>query len=143
MLDLLEPLLNNSHMQFRRLDGKMTRQARDKAVKDFSMNPKVTVLLVSLMAGNVGLNLTAASHVIIVDPWWNPFVEDQAIGRAHRIGQTRPVTVYRSAVQGTIEERVLYLQEKKRRMVERAFGGDIFGDHAKLTEEDVSYLFNV
>lgn len=158
MLDLLEPVLNSRHMQFRRLDGKMTRKARDKAVKAFNMNPKVlsliffifyalsripelnlhnnqmfetfqqplfvdilqltqiysysqvTVLLVSLMAGNVGLNLTAASHVIIVDPWWNPFVEEQAIGRVHRIGQTRPVTVHRLAVHGTIEERVLYLQ---------------------------------
>lgn len=68
------------------------------------------MLLVSLMAGNVGLNLTAASHMIIIDPWWNPFVEDQAIGRAHRIGQTRPVNVYRLAVQGTIEERILHLQ---------------------------------
>ncbi|TVU16154.1 hypothetical protein EJB05_39705, partial [Eragrostis curvula] len=143
MLDLLEPLISSSHMQFRRFDGTMGLKARDKAVKDFSMNPKVTVLLVSLMAGSVGLNLTAASHVIIIDPWWNPSVEDQAIGRAHRIGQTRPVTVYRLAVQGTIEERVLYLQEKKRRMVERAFGRDMFGDDAKLTEEDLRYLFNV
>lgn len=64
----------------------------------------------SLKAGGVGLNLVAASHVIIIDPWWNPFLEDQAIGRAHRIGQTRPVTVYRLVVEGTIEERVLELQ---------------------------------
>ncbi|GJN26361.1 hypothetical protein PR202_gb14287 [Eleusine coracana subsp. coracana] len=114
MLDLLEPVLNSSHIQYRRFDGKMNRTARGKEVKDFEMNPKVTVLLVSLMAGNVGLNLTAASHVIIVDPWWNPFVEEQAIGRAHRIGQTRPLNVYRLVVQGTIEERVLHLQVRSR-----------------------------
>jgi SNF2 family DNA or RNA helicase len=82
---------------------------------------QVTVLLVSLKAAGVGLNLFAASHVIITDPWWNPFMEDQAIGRAHRIGQTCPVTVYRLVVKddtiyldnekgGTIEERVLKLQ---------------------------------
>jgi len=67
----------------------------------------VTVLLVSLKAAGVGLSLFAASHVIITDPWWNPFMEDQAIGRAHRIGQTRPITVYRLVVKGTIEEFVL------------------------------------
>jgi SNF2 family DNA or RNA helicase len=74
---------------------------------DIHFSSQVRVLLVSLMAGNVGLNLTAASHVIIVDPWWNPFVEDQAIGRAHRIGQTSPVTVHRLVVEDTIEKRVL------------------------------------
>ena len=67
-------------------------------------------MLASLKAAGVGLNLVAASHVIITDPWWNPFIEDQAIGRAHRLGQTRPVTVYRLVVKGTIEERVLQLQ---------------------------------
>lgn len=79
----------------------------------------MTVLLMSLKAGGAGLNLSAASHVIITDPWWNPSMEDQAIGRAHRIGQTRPVTVYRlvvkatrniAMIEGTIEERVLKLQ---------------------------------
>jgi SNF2 family DNA or RNA helicase len=71
---------------------------------------QVTVLLVSLKAGSVGLNLVAASHVIIVDPWWKGALEDQAMGRAHRIGQTRPVTVYRLVVEDIIEERILALQ---------------------------------
>ncbi len=92
-------------------------------------------MLVSLTAGGTGLNLTAADHVFLMDPWWNPAVEDQAADRAHRIGQERPVLVYRMVAKDTVEERVLGLQERKRRVAEAALG--VGGGAAAITREDV------
>ncbi|XP_006841730.2 helicase-like transcription factor CHR28 isoform X1 [Amborella trichopoda] len=144
MLDLLEVPLKDSCIQYRRLDGTMSVVARDKAVKDFNTLPEVTVLIMSLKAASLGLNLIAASHVILMDLWWNPTTEDQAIDRAHRIGQTRPVTVSRLTVKDTVEDRILALQEKKREMVASAFGEDENGGHrTRLTVEDLKYLFMV
>jgi len=80
------------------------------------------VMLVSLKAGGTGLNLTAADHVFLLDPWWNPAVEDQAADRAHRIGQDRPVMVYRMVAKDTVEERILALQLKKRALSDVALG---------------------
>jgi SNF2 family DNA or RNA helicase len=79
-------------------------------------------MLVSLKAGGTGLNLTAADHVFLLDPWWNPAVEDQAADRAHRIGQERPVMVYRMVAKNTVEERILALQTKKRAIADVALG---------------------
>uniref|UniRef100_A0A3Q7EYI9 Helicase C-terminal domain-containing protein n=1 Tax=Solanum lycopersicum TaxID=4081 RepID=A0A3Q7EYI9_SOLLC len=105
---------------------------------------KVTVMLMSLKAGNLGLNMVAASHVILLDLWWNPTTEDQAIDRAHRIGQTRAVTVSRLTVKDTVEDRIIALQEDKRNMVASAFGEDQSGGTAsRLTVEDLRYLFNL
>ena len=81
------------------------------------------VLIASLRAGGIGLNLTAADHVVIFDPWWNPAAEDQAADRAHRIGQTRPVMVYRLVARDTVEERILALQQRKRALADTALGG--------------------
>lgn len=100
------------------LDG--SSQDRDAQVKTFQSDPSCRVFLISLKAGGYGLNLTAADHVILLDPWWNPAVESQAIDRAHRIGQQRVVTAYRLAIRGTVEERILALQAKKRGLVEAA-----------------------
>ncbi|KAG9441122.1 hypothetical protein H6P81_016976 [Aristolochia fimbriata] len=142
MLDLLEISLKESSIQFRRLDGTMTLASRDKAVKDFTTNPEVTVMIMSLKAGNLGLNMVAANHVIILDLWWNPTTEDQAVDRAHRIGQTRHVTVSRLTIENTVEDRILALQEKKREMVSSAFGEDRSGGSAsRLTVEDLRFLF--
>ncbi|KAJ0475858.1 putative DNA helicase [Helianthus annuus] len=103
---------------------------------------QVTVMLMSLKAGNLGLNMVAASHVILFDLWWNPTTEDQAIDRAHRIGQTRAVTVSRLTVKDTVEDRILALQDEKRKMVASAFGEDQGGMSApRLTAEDLRYLF--
>ncbi|CAA6658431.1 unnamed protein product [Spirodela intermedia] len=124
MLDLLEARLKSSSIQYRRLDGTMSVAARDKAVKDFNTLPEVTVMIMSLKAASLGLNMVAACHVLLLDLWWNPTTEDQAIDRAHRIGQTRPVTVSRLTVENTVEDRILALQEKKREMVASAFGED-------------------
>lgn len=122
----------------------MSLAARDRAVKEFNTNPEVTVMLMSLKAGNLGLNMVAASHVILLDLWWNPTTEDQAIDRAHRIGQTRAVTVSRLTVKDTVEDRIIALQEDKRNMVASAFGEDQSGGTAsRLTVEDLRYLFNL
>lgn len=101
-------------------------------------------MLMSLKAGNLGLNMVAACHVILLDLWWNPTTEDQAVDRAHRIGQTRPVTVTRLTVANSIEDRILALQEKKRIMVSSVLGQDGGGGAAsRLSIEDLKSLFNV
>ncbi|XP_011095177.1 helicase-like transcription factor CHR28 [Sesamum indicum] len=142
MLDLVEMSLKNSCINYRRLDGTMSIAARDKAVKEFNTDPEVDVMLMSLKAGNLGLNMVAACRVILLDLWWNPTTEDQAVDRAHRIGQTRPVTVSRLTIKDTVEDRILALQEEKRKMVASAFGEDQSGGHAtRLTVEDLRFLF--
>ncbi|RDX76787.1 Helicase-like transcription factor CHR28, partial [Mucuna pruriens] len=142
MLDLLEACLKNSSIQYRRLDGTMSVTARDKAVKDFNTLPEVSVMIMSLKAASLGLNMVAACHVLMLDLWWNPTTEDQAIDRAHRIGQTRPVTVLRLTVKDTVEDRILALQQKKRKMVASAFGEDgTGGRQSRLTVDDLKYLF--
>ena len=85
---------------------------------EFQGDPSVGLFLISLKAGGTGLNLTAASYVVLLDPWWNPAVEDQAADRAHRIGQRNPVTVYRLVAKGTVEEKVLALHAEKRALSE-------------------------
>ncbi|KAK8629406.1 hypothetical protein V6N13_078248 [Hibiscus sabdariffa] len=142
MLDLFEGCLKSSSIQYRRLDGTMSVAARDKAVKDFNTLPEVSVMIMSLKAASLGLNMVAACHVLLLDLWWNPTTEDQAIDRAHRIGQTRPVSVLRLTVKDTVEDRILALQQKKRKMVASAFGEDETGGRqTRLTVEDLEYLF--
>jgi superfamily II DNA or RNA helicase len=120
LLDLVEPHLRDAGFGFTRIDGS-TRNRAD-VVDRFQSPDGPPILLASLKAGGVGLNLTAADHVFILDPWWNPFVEDQAADRTHRIGQDRPVSVYRLVAEDTVEERVLALQERKREIAEAALG---------------------
>ena len=101
----------------------------------------MSVFLVSLKAGGVGLNLTSADYVFLLDPWWNPAAEAQAIDRTHRIGQTRPVVAYRLIARGTVEERVQELQDKKRALVAAVLGDDsrLLG---KLTRADLEALIS-
>ncbi|XP_024402469.1 helicase-like transcription factor CHR28 isoform X2 [Physcomitrium patens] len=144
MLDLLELPLKKSGLCYRRLDGTMSVVARDRAVSDFNTLPEVTVMIMSLKAASLGLNMVAASHVLLLDVWWNPTTEDQAIDRAHRIGQTRTVNVSRFTVKNTIEDRILALQERKRQIVASAFGENDGGEQKnRLTVEDLRYLFRV
>ena len=96
------------------------------------------VMLISLKAGGTGLTLTAADHVFLVDPWWNPAVEDQAADRAHRIGQDRPVLIHRLVAENTVEERILALQERKRAIADAALGEA--NQAAGLTKEDLLAL---
>ncbi|KAL8139848.1 hypothetical protein V2J09_005869 [Rumex salicifolius] len=141
MLDLMQVTLLQSGINFRRLDGTMNLFARDKAVREFNTKPEVDVMLMSLKAGNLGLNMVSACHVIMLDLWWNPTTEDQAIDRAHRIGQTRAVTVSRLTVKDTVEDRILALQEKKRKMVASAYGEENSGGSACLSVQDLRFLF--
>jgi SNF2 family DNA or RNA helicase len=134
MLDLLEPKLRERGLAFVRLDGSTVDRAG--VVDRFQRDRELPVFLVSLKAGGVGLNLTAADHVFLFDPWWNPAVEEQAFDRAHRIGQEKPVFVYRLVAAETVEERILDLQREKRGLAELAAGGSA----ASLTREDLLRL---
>ncbi|GEP45855.1 DEAD/DEAH box helicase [Brevifollis gellanilyticus] len=115
-LKLVRAKLDDQGIDYGYIDG--SSNDREAQVKAFQSDPNRKVFLISLKAGGYGLNLTAADHVILLDPWWNPAVESQAIDRAHRIGQQRVVTAYRLAMRGTVEERILALQQKKRGLVE-------------------------
>ncbi len=132
-LDLVEPHLRAAGIDFERLDGSTID--RQGVVERFQAAEGPPVLLISLRAGGTGLNLTAADHVFLLDPWWNPAVEEQAADRAHRIGQDRPVSVYRLVARETVEERILALQERKRALAEAALSG---ADRASsITREDL------
>jgi superfamily II DNA or RNA helicase len=135
LLDRVEPVLRGAELVFARLDGATRNRAA--VVDHFQSESGPPVLLVSLRAGGTGLNLTAADSVFILDPWWNPAVEEQAADRAHRIGQTRPVMIYRLVSTDTVEERVLALQGRKRALAEAALGG---ADGPAITREELLEL---
>lgn len=109
-----------------------------KALDDFNNKPDVVCLLVSLQAGSVGLNLVVANHLFLIDPWWNPAVEDQAIERVHRIGQTKSVRVVRFICKDTVEERMIEIQEKKRELIKNV----IFRQEERKRQnmEDMRYI---
>jgi superfamily II DNA or RNA helicase len=115
-LALVQDELTRAGLSFLYLDGATPTRARAQLVERFQRG-EADVFLISLKAGGTGINLTAADYVIHLDPWWNPAVEDQATDRAHRIGQTRPVTVYRLIARGTVEERILTMHSEKRALV--------------------------
>ncbi|EAA36535.3 hypothetical protein GE21DRAFT_2096 [Neurospora crassa] len=141
-LDLIECSLKfKLNIKYRRYTGNMSRSQRDNAIQAFVEDPDVKVLLVSLKAGNAGLNLTVASRVIVCDPFWNPFIEDQAVDRAYRIGQQREVHVYKILVQETIEDRIIELQNLKRNIVETALDETEGKQLARLSIDDLNYLF--
>ncbi len=138
LLDLLEPHLTAARIRFTRLDGSTVD--RGAVVGEFQAEDGPHVMLLSLKAGGTGLNLTAADHVFLVDPWWNPAVEDQAADRAHRIGQDKPVMVYRMVARDTVEERILELQAKKRALADAALSDA--GGAAAITREDLLALLS-
>ncbi|MGV9709924.1 DEAD/DEAH box helicase [Gordonia sp. NPDC003424] len=120
------------------LDGSMNAAQRARAIEEFTSGD-TKVFLISLKAGGFGLNLTEADYCFVCDPWWNPAAEAQAVDRAHRIGQTRPVTVYRLVSAGTIEEKVVELQDKKRKLFDAVVDdGDLFG--TVISADDVRSL---
>ncbi|KAJ3410608.1 hypothetical protein HDV05_003558 [Chytridiales sp. JEL 0842] len=124
-LDLIHWRLSRAGFTCVKLDGRMSPQARDAVIKSFMTDPQVTIFLVSLKAGGVALNLTEASRVFILDPWWNPAVEDQAFDRIHRLGQTRPIKITRLIIENSIESRILQLQEKKKMLFQSTVGKDV------------------
>ncbi len=161
LFELLEPLLEEGHkvllfsqfveclkiietefgkrkVPYHMLTGQTTR--RERVVTAFTEDPKPCVFLLSLRAGGLGLNLTAASYVILFDPWWNPAIEAQAIDRTHRIGQTRTVIAYRLLTEGTVEERIWELQQRKSALAKDLLGEESFA--RSLSRTDLEWLLS-
>jgi SNF2 family DNA or RNA helicase len=136
-LQIIANTLKGARLPFLYLDGSVPMRQREQLVADFQRG-KSPIFLISLKAGGVGLNLTAANYVIHLDPWWNPAIEDQASDRAHRIGQERPVTIYRLIASGTIEEKIIRLHQNKRSMADALLqDADMF---SQISAEDVIRL---
>ena len=138
LLDLVEPHLTRAGIAFCRLDG--STRDRQSVVELFQSEGGPPAMLISLKAGGTGLNLTAADHVFLMDPWWNPAVEDQAADRAHRIGQDKPVMVYRLVAKDTVEEGILALQDRKRALADAALGEA--SQAAAITRDDLLALLS-
>jgi non-specific serine/threonine protein kinase len=141
MLALIREKMKELGVDYEYFDGSTTAADREKAIKRFQEEDNCRVFLISLKAGGVGLNLTAADYVYIVDPWWNPAVEQQAIDRTHRIGQTKNIFAYRMICTDTVEDKILKLQERKRALAKDLITDDE-GFVKSLTREDVEYLFS-
>ncbi|KAF2820357.1 hypothetical protein CC86DRAFT_471446 [Ophiobolus disseminans] len=142
LLDLVEVPLVQNHFRYQRYDGSMSMDARADAVEAF-MESDDNIMLVSLKAGNAGLNLWRASQVIMLDPFWNPFVEEQAIDRAHRMPQNREVTVHRILVPETVEDRICTLQDKKREIIGAALDENTSKGLARLSVRELKFLFGM
>lgn len=141
MLSILREHLDRQGIVYEYLDGK-TRD-RKARVEHFQDDPACPVFLISLKAGGLGLNLTAADYVFLLDPWWNPAVEAQAIDRAHRVGQTRTVFAYRLICRDTVEEKIAELQKQKRELADAILAGDDSSNVLKdLSVEDLELLFS-
>jgi SNF2 family DNA or RNA helicase len=138
LLNKIEVVLKRESLSFGRIDG--STKNRGDIVDSFQNQDSLSVLLLSLKAAGTGLNLTAADHVFIVDPWWNPAIEDQAADRAYRIGQNKPVMVYRLVAKDTVEEKILLLKEKKRALANAVI--DAKGASMSLSREDLLALFS-
>ena len=141
MLSLIKDKMRELEVDFEYFDGSSTINEREAAIQRFQNEDSCRVFLISLKAGGVGLNLTAADYVYIVDPWWNPAVEQQAIDRTHRIGQTKNIFAYRMICTDTVEDKILKLQERKRTLAKDLITDDE-GFVKTLTKEDVEYLFS-
>lgn len=141
MLALIKEKLKEQEIPFVYFDGSTSTTDRQKAIESFQNDEECRVFLISLKAGGVGLNLTAADYVYIVDPWWNPAVEQQAIDRTHRIGQTKNIFAYRMICKDTIEDKILQLQERKRSLAKELIADDATFVKS-LSRADVEYLFS-
>ncbi|CCG23827.1 hypothetical protein CORT_0E02400 [Candida orthopsilosis Co 90-125] len=142
LFDLMKFVLDYQKIPFLRYDGSMSIENKNTVIKQFYQN-EADVLLISLRSGNVGLTLTCANHVILMDPFWNPFVEDQAMDRAHRIGQEREVHVHRILVANTVESRIIELQENKRRLIGDALDERELKSISRLGRRELGFLFGL
>jgi hypothetical protein len=143
LLDLLQVPIEKKGWKCERYDGGMNSQRRNDAIVRFTEQADCKIMLISLKAGNAGLNLVAASRVIILDPFWNPFIEMQAVDRAYRIGQMKSVEVHRILVEGTVEDRILELQQQKRELVDAALDEGAMKSLGRLDERQLAFLFGV
>ena len=137
-LHLIRDVFDQERISYQYLDGSTSAAARMKAVDDFQ-NGQGDFFLISLKTCGTGLNLTAASYVILTDPWWNPAVEQQAADRVHRIGQQQPVTIYRLIASGTVEEIVLQLHARKKMSSEEILSET---ESTTVTLEELMFLFD-
>jgi SNF2 family DNA or RNA helicase len=142
MLDLLGTECKQRGIAYYHFDGQTPPDKRAEMVSRFQQeDDKTNVFLISLKAGNAGLNLTAASYVFLFDPWWNTAVQQQAIDRTHRIGQTKNVFAYKMICKDTIEEKIISLQQRKKQLADDLVSADE-GFVKSLSEEDIQYLFS-
>ncbi len=142
-LDHIQTEIEKMNWSFSRIDGSYSLKKREQEIESFQ-NDKSSIFLISLKAGGLGLNLTQANYIFLMDPWWNPAVENQAIDRAYRIGQKRNLTVYRPIIKNSVEEKVLLLQEKKKELFKDLLGSDSDEiQSGKLTSEDFKYLLGL
>lgn len=131
-----------SRIGYARLDGTMSQKEREQHLENFRTKPGVTVLLMSLKAGGLGLNLTEANICVLLEPWWNSFIEQQALSRVHRMGQTKQVYVKRFIALNTIEESILEVQRRKQALADSALtSGRDMKDGNKLSEEELRMFF--
>lgn len=143
LFDIMKIGLDEREIPFLRYDGTMTLDRKNETIKRFYQEPEMKVMLLSLRAGNSGLTLTCASHVIIMDPFWNPFVEEQAMDRAHRIGQEREVFVHKILITDTVETRIMELQDRKKEMVGTALDEKGLKSVSKLGPKELGFLFGI
>jgi len=147
MLDIVEIPLKKHAFKYVRLDGSSSQAEREKVLREFANSPDVRVFLISLRAGGLGLNLTAANHVFLLDPWWNPAVDDQAIDRVHRLGQKHEVLVKKLIIKDSLEGKILLMQEKKSTMARGVLGGGGgkggTGSANSLTADDIKFIFDL
>lgn len=142
LFDLLKLVLHYQKIPFLRYDGTMNMESKNTVIKEFYKSD-TRVLLLSLRSGNAGLTLTCANHIIIMDPFWNPYVEDQAMGRAHRIGQEREVHVHRVLIEGTVESRIMELQEHKKELIGEALDESKMKSISQLDRRELGFLFGL
>ncbi len=134
---ILHPEIEEENWKYSKLTGKTTK--RENVIRQFQEDPDNRIFLISLKAGGVGLNLTEADYVFIIDPWWNPAAENQAINRAHRIGQNKHVFVYRFISENSIEEKIQKLKERKSSLADKFINSN--NPFQKITQEDIVDLF--
>jgi len=139
-LKIIERYCSSKKTKFSYIDGSVSAEKRKEQINNFQSNEDIKLFLLSLKAGGVGINLTAAGYSILFDPWWNPAVEAQAVDRIHRIGQTKKVIVYKMITKGTVEEKILELQEKKKELVKNLVANES-SFYKSLTKKDIIALF--
>ena len=142
VLDLIEPYFIAENLPYFRLDGKVPTAKRQALVKAFQESEESAFFLMSLKAGGIGLNLTRASYVFHLDPWWNPAVENQASDRAHRLGQTQPVFIIKPVMRHSIEEKILALKAKKEALYQAILNQAYGAKNVSLSQKDFEYLLS-
>jgi SNF2 family DNA or RNA helicase len=136
-LELVKEYIESKNWRFSMLTGQTNK--REKVINEFQSDPENHIFLISLKAGGVGLNLTEAGYVFIIDPWWNPASENQAVSRAHRIGQDKQVFVYRFITENSIEEKIQLLKDRKTSLADKFINSN--NPFKEITKEEILELF--